>query len=205
MTSTLIADANCRIMCGMPSSNLCLANQLLIAMPALADPNFSQTVALVCEHTDKGALGIVLNRPLGMRLGEVFDQLRLDTASEELQSQPVLRGGPVQTDRGFVIHRPAGKSWDSTLEVSQTLHVTTSRDVLAALARGEGPEQAVVALGYAGWDAGQLEVEMQQNAWLNAPVDESILFDLPFEQRWLAAGRLLGVDIGRLSHLSGRA
>jgi putative transcriptional regulator len=205
VTPTLIADANCRIMCAMPSSNLCLANQLLIAMPALADPNFSQTVALVCEHTDKGALGIVLNRPLGMRLGEVFDQLRLDTASEELQSQPVLRGGPVQTDRGFVIHRPAGKSWDSTLEVSQTLHVTTSRDVLAALARGEGPEQAVVALGYAGWDAGQLEVEMQQNAWLNAPVDESILFDLPFEQRWLAAGRLLGVDIGRLSHLSGRA
>jgi putative transcriptional regulator len=205
VTLTLIADANCRIMCAMPSSNLCLANQLLIAMPALADPNFSQTVALVCEHTDKGALGIVLNRPLGMRLGEVFDQLRLDTASEELQSQPVLRGGPVQTDRGFVIHRPAGKSWDSTLEVSQTLHVTTSRDVLAALARGEGPEQAVVALGYAGWDAGQLEEEVLQNTWLTVPCDDALIFDLPFEQRWSAAARLLGVELSRISLQAGRA
>jgi putative transcriptional regulator len=189
----------------MSAQNLCLANQLLIAMPSLADPNFSQTVALVCEHTDKGALGIVLNRPLGMKLGEVFDQLQLETSDEELRSQPVLRGGPVQTDRGFVLHRPAGRSWDSTLEVSDSLHVTTSRDVLSALARGEGPAHALVALGYAGWDAGQLEIEMQQNAWLNAPCDDAIVFDLPFEQRWHAAARLLGVDLGRLSHLSGRA
>lgn len=189
----------------MPTPSLCLANQLLIAMPSLADPNFSQTVALVCEHTDKGALGIVLNRPLGMKLGEVFDQLHLRSSDEELCAQAVLRGGPVQTDRGFVLHRPTERGWDSTLEVSESLHVTTSRDVLSALAHGRGPEPVVVALGYAGWDAGQLEVEMQQNAWLNAPCDDSIVFDLPFEQRWYAAARLLGIDIGRLSHLSGRA
>lgn len=189
----------------MPAQTLQLANQLLIAMPTLADPNFSQTVALICEHTDKGALGIVLNRPVGMALGEVFDQLHLPGNDVALREQPVLRGGPVQGDRGFVLHRPTGRAWDSTLVVSETLQVTTSRDVLAALAAGTGPSQAVVALGYAGWDAGQLEDEIRQNAWLNAPCDDSIIFDLPFERRWHAAAKLIGIDLGRLSPQSGRA
>jgi putative transcriptional regulator len=185
-----------------------LTNQLLVAMPSLADPNFAQTVTLICEHTDKGALGIVINRPLTMALGEVFEQLALSATDPRLREQPVLRGGPVQQDRGFVLHPPTPaerEPWDSTLKVSPTLHVTTSRDILGSMARGEGPVQAVVALGYAGWDAGQLEEEIRSNAWLNAPVDDAIIFDTPFEQRWHAAARLLGIDFGRLSSQAGHA
>jgi putative transcriptional regulator len=182
-----------------------LNNQLLVAMPTLADPNFAQTVTLICEHTAKGALGIVLNRPLPMLLGEVFDQLSLPATDSALRGRSVLRGGPVQTDRGFVLH-PPGTSWDSTLKVSPHLQVTTSRDILASMAKGEGPEQAVVALGYAGWDAGQLEEEIRSNAWLNVPTDESIIFAVPFEGRWHAAARLLGIaDMARLSREAGHA
>src|SRR5690606_22372970 len=135
-----------------------LTNQLLIAMPSLADPNFAQTVTLICEHTDRGALGRVLNQPLQMTLQEVFDQLELQVTDKQIGAQPVLRGGPVQTDRGFVIHRPGPATgaerqrWDSTLRVSEEIQVTTSRDVLTAMARGEGPPDAFIALGYAGWD-----------------------------------------------------
>jgi putative transcriptional regulator len=185
-----------------------LTNQLLVAMPSLADPNFAQTVTLICEHTDKGALGIVINRPLTMALGEVFEQLALSPSDPGLRDRPVLRGGPVQQDRGFVLHPPAAAGldpWDQTLKVSPTLHVTTSRDILGSMARGQGPVQAVVALGYAGWDAGQLEDEIRSNAWLNVPVDDAIIFETPFEQRWHAAARLLGVDIGRLSSQAGHA
>lgn len=182
-----------------------LTNQLLIAMPSLADPNFAQTVTLICEHSEQGALGIVLNRPLEMRLGEVLEQLSLPNEDPRLAGMTVLRGGPVQPDRGFVLHRPTGAAWDSTLEVSDTLHVTTSRDILEAMANGRGPDEASMALGYAGWDAGQLEEEVRQNSWLTAPCDEAIVFTLPFEQRWSAAARLLGVDLTRLSHLSGSA
>lgn len=182
-----------------------LGNQLLIAMPSLADPNFAQTVTLVCEHSEHGALGIILNRPLDMRLGEILDQLSLPSQDPMVAAIPVLRGGPVQPDRGFVLHRPTGRAWDSTLAVSDTLHVTTSRDILESMARGDGPEEASMALGYAGWDAGQLEEEVRQNSWLTAPCDDSIVFSLPFEQRWNAAARLLGVDLSRISHLSGRA
>src|SRR5271165_5179784 len=128
-----------------------LTNQLLIAMPAMGDPNFAQAVALVCEHSAQGALGLILNKPLPMRMGEIFEQLEIELKVGPLSERQVLRGGPMQTDRGFVVHR-AGGEWDSTLKVSDTIHVTTSRDILAAMARGEGPVQAVVALGYAGWD-----------------------------------------------------
>lgn len=186
----------------MPAPDF-LTNQFLIAMPALADPNFSQTVTLVCEHSAQGALGIIINRPLDMQLAEVFEQLKLPTGTA-IGHRPVLQGGPVQTDRGFVIHR-AGRDWDSTLRVSEQIYVTTSRDVLDAMARGEGPGEAIVALGYAGWDAGQLEDELAHNAWLSAPVDERILFAMPFEQRWHAAGRLLGIDLSTISNEAGHA
>jgi len=181
-----------------------LCNQLLIAMPAMTDPNFSQTVTLVCEHSDRGALGLVLNRPLPMKLNDVFEQLSLDSANTRVGDAAVLRGGPVQTDRGFVIHRFGG-SWDSTLKVSDRIQVTTSRDVLAAMARGEGPQDAFIALGYAGWEAGQLEQEMLANAWLSVPADEAIIFDTPYEHRWHAAGRLLGVDLLQISSVAGHA
>src|ERR1700727_577516 len=171
-----------------------LTNQLLIAMPAMGDPNFAQTVALVCDHSSRGALGLILNKPLPMRMGEIFEQLEIELAKGPLRERQVLRGGPMQTDRGFVVHR-AGGEWDSTLKVSDIIHVTTSRDILAAMARGEGPDDAIVALGYAGWDGGQLEDEIRANAWLCAPVHTDIIFELPFESRWHAAGRLLGVEL----------
>ncbi len=181
-----------------------LTNHLLIAMPSLNDPNFAQTVALVCEHTDRGALGIVLNKPLPMRLSDVFSQMQITPSSEIIAAQPVLRGGPVHTDRGFVLHRPGGQ-WDHTHKVSDTIQVTTSRDVLAAMARGEGPADAFIALGYAGWESGQLEREIRENAWMSVPVDARVVFDLPFEDRWSGAWRLLGVNVGQVSLTAGHA
>jgi putative transcriptional regulator len=186
------------------SESAYLTNQLLIAMPAMGDPNFSQTVALICDHSSDGAMALILNKPLPMRMAEIFEQLEIEIASGPLQQRQVLRGGPMQTDRGFVVHR-AGGEWDSTIKVSETLHVTTSRDILAAIARGEGPDDAVVALGYAGWQGGQLEDEIRANAWLSAPVDLGLIFELPFQSRWEAAGRLLGVELTRISPISGNA
>ena len=181
-----------------------LSNQLLIAMPTLADDNFSQTVTLICEHTEQGALGIILNKPLKMCMGEIFDQLSLHSSDTTLCDQLVLWGGPVQPARGFVIHR-AGSLWDSTLVVSDSIHVTTSRDILQSIAAGKGPSPMHMVLGYAGWDAGQLEAEMAQNAWLTAPFNEQILFDTPYDQRWYAAANLLGVNLTTLSTLTGHA
>jgi putative transcriptional regulator len=181
-----------------------LNNQFLIAMPGMNDPNFAQTVTLVCEHGPQGALGIIINRPLTMTLGEVFAQLGLESRHSRVNESLVLQGGPVQTDRGFVLHSP-GTSWESTLAFSERLHLTTSRDILDALACGEGPAQAVVALGYAGWDAGQLEEEVAQNAWLTVRADDQLLFDTPAAERWQAAGRLLGVNLLHMSSDAGHA
>ncbi len=181
-----------------------LGNQLLVAMPTLQDANFAQTVTLLCEHSERGALGIVLNRPLKMTLIEVLEHLNLPSDLPGSTSQIVLRGGPVQTDRGFVLHRPM-HDFESTLHISDTLHVTTSRDVLVALAAGNGPKEAVVALGYAGWEAGQLEEEIRQNAWLTAPVDDRLVFEVPHAERWHAAAALLGIELSRLAPTAGRA
>lgn len=181
-----------------------LTNHLLIAMPSLLDPNFAQTVALICEHTDRGALGIVLNKPLPMHLSDVLSQMKLEPSTEHIAAQAVLRGGPVHTDRGFVLHRPGGQ-WDHTHKVSETIQVTTSRDVLAAMARGEGPTDAFIALGYAGWESGQLEREIRENAWTSMPVDARVVFELPYEERWTGAWRLLGIDVDRLSLVAGHA
>src|ERR1041385_3939217 len=185
-----------------PASSL--TNQLLIAMPSLSDPNFSQTVALICEHSDRGALGIVLNKPLPMKLSDVLSQMKLEPSNDHIAELPVLRGGPVNTDRGFVLHRPGGK-WDHTHKVSDTIQVTTSRDVLAAMARGEGPSDAFIALGYAGWEAGQLEREIKDNSWMSMPLDARMVFDLPYEERWSAAWRFLGIDKDMMSRSSGHA
>jgi putative transcriptional regulator len=200
---TLRARKATPILVGMGSTES-LANQLLIAMPSLADGHFVQTVSLICEHSDRGALGIVLNKPLGMKLGDVMAQMKLETSDIRISEQVVLRGGPVHTDRGFVLHRPGG-AWDSTHKISNNVQVTTSRDVLAAIARGKGPLDAFVALGYANWDAGQLEQEMLDNAWLSLPIDDRIVFELPFEDRWQAAWQLLGVDSSRVSLTAGHA
>jgi putative transcriptional regulator len=189
---------------GRMSESTSLTNQLLIAMPSLADPNFAQSITLICEHTEKGALGIVLNKPLPMKLSEVLSQMKLEPITEHIGAQAVLRGGPVHADRGFVLHRPGG-DWDSTHKVSELIQVTTSRDVLAAMARGEGPSDAFIALGYAGWDAGQLEKELLENAWLSMPANDQLVFGLPFDQRWAASWQMLGVDLERVSLFSGHA
>jgi len=187
----------------MSGSNF--TNHLMIAMPSLADPNFAHSVTLICEHaTDKGALGIVLNKPLPMRLSDVLSQMDLEAGTARIGEQPVLRGGPVNTDRGFVLHRPGGQ-WDSTIQVSDLVQVTTSRDVLAAMARGEGPGDAFIALGYAGWDPGQLEREIRENAFMPVPANENIVYRIPYEQRWEASWRLLGISPDKLSFQAGNA
>ncbi len=181
-----------------------LTNQFLIAMPTLADPNFYQTVTYVCAHNDDGAMGIIINRPMDLHLGDILSQMDMDTEDPRISGIQIYEGGPVQRERGFVIHKPAG-SWDAMLPVTEDIAVTTSRDILAAVARGEGPAQSLIALGYAGWGAGQLEREMAENAWLSGPADTGIIFDLPHDKRWHAAAALLGVDIDRLSGEAGHA
>jgi putative transcriptional regulator len=139
-----------------------------------------------------------------MKLGDVLAQMKLDASDQKTTELPVLRGGPVHTDRGFVLHRPGG-SWDSTHKISEQVQVTTSRDVLAAIARGEGPRDAFIALGYAGWEPGQLEQEILDNAWLSVPINEQLIYEVPFEQRWQAAWQMLGVHSSRVSLVAGHA
>ena len=181
-----------------------LANHFLIAMPGLQDPNFSRTVTYLCEHTEQGAMGIVINRPMELRLGEVLEQLDITSGDRSVLDSLVYLGGPVQPDRGFVLHSEDG-GFDSTLEITPSIRVTTSRDVLEAIAGGQGPENTLVALGYAGLGGGQLEDEMSANAWLSGPADEDIIFNRPPEERWLAAAQLLGVDMNLLSAEAGHA
>ncbi len=182
-----------------------LGNHFLIAVPGMSDPNFHRSVTLVCQHTAEGAMGLMLNRLSEYRLGDVLDQMSIATDIETLAAAPVLLGGPVQPERGFVIHEPSGDEWDSTFHLSDELSLTTSRDILAAMARGEGPKRALVALGYAGWGEGQLEAELQDNAWLAVGADRAILFDTPLEQRWSSAARLMGVDVTLLTDYAGHA
>lgn len=181
-----------------------LTNHFLIAMPGLQDPNFSRTVTYICEHTDQGAMGIVINRPLDVTLGELFEQLEIASAQPGVKETPVYQGGPVQTDRGFVLHS-AGPAFDSTLSITPDISVTTSRDVLEAIAKGEGPAETLIALGYAGWGSGQLEQEMSANAWLSGPASGEIIFQMEPSARWMAAARLLGVDLNLLSGEAGHA
>jgi putative transcriptional regulator len=181
-----------------------LANHFLIAMPGLQDPNFARTVTYICEHTEEGAMGIVINRPMDIRLGEVLEQLEIETADPQIADRPVYLGGPVQPDRGFVLHSN-GRQFDSTLSITPEISVTTSRDVLEAIAAGRGPERMLIALGYAGWGGGQLEGEMSANAWLSGPADEGIIFRMHPSERWLAAAQLLGVDLNLLSGEAGHA
>jgi putative transcriptional regulator len=181
-----------------------LDNQFLVAMPAMADPNFSRSVTLMCQHTEQGAIGITINRESDFTLGEVLDQLEIPCRDETLRGAPVLEGGPVHRDRGFVLHTPM-EGFDSSLPLSDEVMVTTSRDVLARIAEGRGPERYLVALGYAGWGDGQLEHEMRENAWLSVPADANLLFDLPLEQRWASAVSALGVDISYLHGVGGHA
>jgi len=185
-------------------SSIDLTHHFLIAMPNMADPYFARTLTYVCEHNDQGALGIVVNRPIDMTLQSLFERLSLTLRDRELAGAPIYFGGPVQTDRGFVLHAPTG-NWHSTLRVRDLIGLTTSKDILEALGRGEGPERILVTLGYAGWSAGQLEHELGQNAWLTVEARDAIIFELPAEERLPAAMELLGLDFARLADAAGHA
>lgn len=181
-----------------------LQNHFLIAMPALADPNFSHTVAYICEHNEEGAMGIIINRPMEVPLAEVLRQMEIEPSNKLDTSVMVNEGGPVQPEHGFVIHTPVG-AWEASLQISDDIALTTSRDILTAIGHAEGPARYLIALGYAGWGPGQLEEEIAQNAWLSGPANTEILFDLQLEKRWEAAARLLGIDLNLLSGDIGHA
>jgi len=181
-----------------------LTNHFLIAMPSMRDPSFKRGVAFLCQHGEDGAMGLLVNRLSEYRLGDVLAQMNLSSTIAEVADSPVLIGGPVQPERGFVLHSPHGQ-WESSFKISDSICVTTSRDILAAIAEGRGPERAIVTLGYSGWGAGQIESELKDNAWLTADANEQILYETPIEQRWDAAAALVGVTIASLTSYSGHA
>ena len=181
-----------------------LDRQLLLAMPSMRDPNFKRSVTLLCQHNEEGAIGITINRESEFTLGEIMAQLGIPCENEAIAGLMVLEGGPVSMDRGFVLHSPKA-GFESSMEITSEIMVTTSRDVLTAIARGVGPDQFQVALGYAGWGDGQLENELLENAWLSVPVDRAIVFELPLEQRWQQAFSRLGVDVHNLHDVGGHA
>ena len=196
----------------MPGDRINLTNQFLIAMPGMADPTFTGSVVYLCEHTEKGALGLVINKPIDIKLKNLFEKVELSLTREDLAERPVYFGGPVQTERGFVLHERMaveggeGNRYNSTLAIpGGALDMTTSKDVLEALADGSGPTRLLVTLGYSGWGAGQLEDELSRNGWLNVDADPSIIFDTPVDERYDRALSLLGFDPRMLSQEAGHA
>ncbi len=182
-----------------------LAGHFLIAMPAMGDPNFARGITFICQHDGDGAMGLVVNRLSDYKLGDVLQQMHMPCERVEVASTPVLMGGPVQPERGFVLHAPSEREWDSSYRINDALAVTTSRDILAAMADGGGPPRVLVTLGYAGWGAGQLEQELRDNAWLTVRADDRILFETPLDDRWNAAIALVGINPANLTSYSGRA
>jgi putative transcriptional regulator len=186
-------------------SEINFTNQFLIAMPGMADPIFSGTVVYMCEHSRRGALGLVINRPSDITVKDLFTKVELQLDREDIERAPVLIGGPVHVERGFVLHEPAGGAYTSTLSIPGGLEMTTSKDVLEAVSQGSGPRRLAIMLGYSGWSAGQLEDEIGRNGWLTVQADPAIIFDTPIEQRFHKALALLGVDPSFLSADAGHA
>ncbi|WP_420814628.1 YqgE/AlgH family protein [Oceanicoccus sagamiensis] len=181
-----------------------LKDHFLIAMPSIGDGIFAHSITYICEHNEQGAMGIVINHPLDLSLDEIFEHLEIDNIQTP-HSDQILAGGPVHMDRGFVLHRNTETHWDSTISVSDQIALTTSQDILTAIAHDEGPSDSIVALGYAGWSEGQLESELADNAWLTAPADSDILFNTPIEHRAKAAAAKMGVDLALISPTAGHA
>lgn len=191
----------------MGNDSTWLRHQLLIAMPQLDDPHFHQSVTWLFEHNEDGAMGVIINRPIDVSIEELLEQLDIGAMQGDPDKHRVLYGGPVQANRGFVLHRSSDAlpRWQHGVQFSNGITLATSRDVLEAIAKGTGPAASIITLGYAGWSAGQLEQEIADNAWLAAPADLDILFDLPFEDRWNAAAKRIGVDLSLISHGTGHA
>jgi putative transcriptional regulator len=187
-----------------PRDSTSLRDHFLLAMPTLTDAIFAHSITYLCEHNREGAMGIVINQPLDLSLEEVLEHLHLSTHGQ-LREIPVMAGGPVHMDRGFVLHRPSGHAWEASLQVTENITLTTSRDILVAMAAQQGPEDCLIALGYAGWSAGQLEAEISENSWLTLPADSSIIFDTPYHLRASAAAATLGVDMNLISGEAGHA
>jgi putative transcriptional regulator len=192
-----------------PASRIDLTNQFLIAMPGMADDTFKGTVVYLCEHTEKGALGLVINKPIDIKLKNLFEKVDLSTPPQPLAEQPVYFGGPVQTERGFVLHERQGEGtspYNSTLTIADSgLEMTTSKDVLEAMSNGAGPKKVLITLGYSGWEAGQLEDEIGRNGWLTVDADPAVIFDTPNDERYDRALSLLGIDPRMLSQEAGHA
>lgn len=182
-----------------------LSGQLLLAMPALADPNFHGGVILMCEHGAEGALGLMVNRPMQLKLGAILKQLDLRADREDIADRPVFSGGPVEPQRGFVIHDAAVRGFPDTINLGETIAVSGSGDILTAISEGTGPDRFIVALGYAGWGPGQLEDELRENAWLSVPASPELVFDIPVNDLWRKAAIQIGIDPLQLSAESGRA
>ena len=181
-----------------------LTNHFIIAMPSLLDDNFNQTFTYICEHNENGSFGLVINRKTDITFDEVIHQMEIKTGDSIAHNKSIYHGGPVQQERGFILHQPLGE-WSSSLKINDHLSLTTSRDILEAIAIDEGPEQSIITLGYAGWSPGQLEQEIAANTWLSCPADEQIIFNIPTEKRWQAAANLLGIDLQLLSSDAGHA
>ncbi len=192
----------------MPGAPINLTNQFLIAMPGMANDTFAGAVVYLCEHTENGALGLVINKPIDIKLKNLFEKVELSLDREDLADAPVYFGGPVQTERGFVLHEHLGGEgghYNSTLTVPGGLEMTTSKDVLEAMSNGTGPKRVLVTLGYSGWGAGQLEDEMSRNGWINVGAAPEVIFDTPVEKRYERALSLLGIDPRMLSQEAGHA
>jgi putative transcriptional regulator len=193
----------------MSAGSINLTNQFLIAMPGMADETFAGAVVYLCEHTDKGALGLVINKPIDIKLPKLFEKVELTLDRDDLAEVPVYFGGPVQTERGFVLHERQGDKdghYNSSLAIpGGGLEMTTSKDVLEALSNGAGPKKLLVTLGYSGWRAGQLEDEIGRNGWITVDAEPAIIFDTPVEQRYRKALSLLGIDASNLIQEAGHA
>ncbi len=185
-------------------SSDCLRDHFLLAMPSLGEGLFSHSITYICEHGESGAMGIVINQPLELSVAEIFEHLEIETAAD-FSEQPVMAGGPVQIDHGFVLHRNCEESWDASLHVTDHITLTTSRDILRSIGAGSGPREHLIALGYAGWSAGQLEQELVENSWLTLPADSDIIFATPYQHRLSRAAELLGVDMNLISGQAGHA
>ena len=182
----------------------CLRNHFLLAMPSLKEGIFSHSITYICEHGESGAMGIVINQPLELTVAEIFDHLQIKTR-KDFSAVPVMAGGPVQIDHGFVLHRGSDTDWEASIRVTEEITLTTSRDVLRAIANGSGPQDNLIALGYAGWSAGQLEQELASNSWLTLPADSDIIFTTPCDSRLAAAAAQLGIDMNLISGQAGHA
>jgi putative transcriptional regulator len=187
-----------------PMETLSLAHHFLIAMPDMADPLFAKSIVYLCEHGEQGAMGVIINKPSGIVLAQLLEQIDLPLTNDDTNTTPVFFGGPVQPDRGFVLHKPIG-NWQSTLTITDDLALSTSKDILAAVADGRGPDKLQISLGYAGWEKGQLEEEIAANSWLTVAAEDWVIFDTPVEERYTCAIKLLGFDPALLSSVSGHA